>query len=379
METHSKRPRLRLTIALAAIVLCVAVFHGRTIVRSFGVVHSETKTFLKHNRAYVHSFAQGFTAAPLYAGLYRPLTTSCYYYLGRTFFGEGTAQYKVVNAVFYTANACLLFLICRLLMPFAWALVAALLFASRRAHADQLMFSVEFQTLLSVFFCFAALYFFIRARRSGRVVDEVLSYAAFVLALLSKEPAVMFVAVFFVYGLLFEKEWGWRPYLVQLAFALGWGRWYFFQFRGAADYRVVEFHYSFAPLDLAHNYVAHALSFAGFLIPPFENSVGRAGGAIAAMASSPGVQVFFALLVILLVWFLLAQRRMTSPAAAPVRVAAFGFALFVLSMVPYVIVQDRLLLRYSYVGHAGIAVVLATLLWIAYDRIRPRFSQRRLS
>jgi hypothetical protein len=35
---------------------------------------------------------------------------------------------------------------------------------------------------------------------------------------------------------------------------------------------------------------------------------------------------------------------------------AFGFALFLFALCPYVILESRLFMRYGYVGHAGLAI-----------------------
>jgi hypothetical protein len=354
---------------------CIAGVHGDTFLKSLHTRHPETNMFIKYNQERIHSLLECFTVPPLYPGLYRPLTTSCYYHLGLKFFGNRIAPFKIVNLIVFVVNAFLLFLICRQFLSFVWALVAVALFASRRAHIHVLLFTVEFQTLMSVCFSLLMLYFFIRSRREGRILFEGLSYVFFVLALLSKESAVALALVVIVYGWLFDEHRNLRPYLIHIALAVGWARWFFFEFRGARDYRIVEFQYSYQPWDLFRNYVSYLLAFFNLLLPPIKDTTLQLGGKIEAVAKSAFAQVVFALIVLLDAAFVLLHKKVKLKRAQNPRLVAFGFAFFLISMVPYAIFQGRLFLRYSYVGHLGIAIVFSVVISAAvtaiWDRRRP--------
>ena len=189
---------------------------------------------------------------------------------------------------------------------------------------------------------------------------EGLSYACFVLALLSKESSVTMAAVLVVYGWLFDEEWEWRPYLVTVALAVGWARWYFFQFRGAEDYRIVEFTYSFSPPDVIGNYISHAVDFFGFLTGRTESLHLPTGDNIGAIAGSVFAQIAFGALALACLVLIVLRRRRDAGGDYRVALIAFGAAFFLLSMFPYVIVEGRLFTRYSYIGHAGIAVIIGT-------------------
>jgi len=315
--------------------------------------------FLQYNRDFVHSLGDCFTAPPVYPGLYRPLSTSCYFYAGRKLFGSRIAPYKIVNAVIYAANAYLVFLLSALLLPYAWSLFAALLFASREAHAHVLLYAIEAQTLLSVFFSLLLLYAFVRARREDRPVLEGLSYACLVLALFSKEPAVAMVGVLVVYGWLFDRRFQYRAYLVHLLLAAGWAHWFFFRFRGAPDARPVPFQYAFAPGDLLGNYAGYLLDFSNLLVSPREGDPGDLGRTIASLVESTAFQGAVALAALACAFGLVVGRKRGGAHADLVRVVVFGFAFFLLSMAPYAILQERLFLRYSYVGHVGLAIALS--------------------
>ena len=114
----------------------------------------ETTVFLLYNENNINSIGECFSAPPYYAGLYRPLTTSCYYYLGRKLFDGQIEIYKIINLMFFVGNTILFFLVCRQFLSYVWSLVPVVLFSSRQAHITQLFGTVEFQTVLSVFFLF---------------------------------------------------------------------------------------------------------------------------------------------------------------------------------------------------------------------------------
>jgi drug/metabolite transporter superfamily protein YnfA len=347
-------------VAIVAILACAAIVHGSRFVRHIDSVHPETTAFVLYNSENIHSLKDCFTKGPMYAGLYRPLSTACYYYIGRTLFGGRIALCKIVSLVVFLANAYLLYLICRLWLPYSWSLLVALLFTTRAVHTYLLIFTPEFQTLLSTFFSLLMLYFFARCRREKRALFEGLSYACFVLALLSKESSVMMAAALVVYGWLFDEKWVWRPYLVTVALAVSWARWYFFQFRGAEDYRIVEFTYSYSPTDVMGNYISHALDFFSFLTVQTGSLHFPMGNAIEVIAGSVIGQIVFGASAVACLALIALRRRRVAGSDFRTAFIAFGGAFFLLSMLPYVIVEDRLFTRYSYIGHVGIAIMIGT-------------------
>jgi len=44
------------------------------------------------------------------------------------------------------------------------------------------------------------------------------------------------------------------------------------------------------------------------------------------------------------------------------RLVAFGFAWFLIATLPFTIFEDRLFMRYSYLGHAGLALCVGAML-----------------
>src|SRR5687768_17522827 len=116
-------------VLLAAVVAATgaAAVHGERIVRQWSRPHWEDFRFFRHNRAHVHSLGDCFTSPPTWPGLYRPLSTSCYYYAGRRLFDDRIDVYHGVNGAVFLANAVLLFVVAGAALPGRWPLLAVVL------------------------------------------------------------------------------------------------------------------------------------------------------------------------------------------------------------------------------------------------------------
>jgi hypothetical protein len=381
MNWRSLASKRWVEVVVAAVVVtgCLAATHARRLPDTFHERYYEERAFEQHNRRFVHSPLDCFTAPSYYPGLYRPLTTSLYYYLGHLLWRDRPEAYKVVNYVFLIANGVLLFLLCRRFVALAWALVAAALFASRRAHLGVVLISVEFQTLLAVFYSLWMLYFFIRARREGRSSFEVLSYICFVMALLSKEPSVAMVVVVLAWGRLFDDKWKWEPYLTHVGIAALWAVWFFFIYRGGGG-RMLEVHYSFAPGDVAHAYLLYLLDFSNHLLAPTLGHVVNFGMWIDRISSSASAQAALAAGVVVSVGVMVFHEKLTFARARDIRFLVLGFVFFLATMAPYAVLGDRTLIRYSYIGHLGLAMccaaVLSLVVGLAIDLVRARLPER---
>ena len=357
-------------VALALIIACILVVHVSYIPDTFRLQHWEDVQFIKYVNEYVHSFWQCFTAPTLYPGLYRPLTTSCYYYLGLKWFGERIEPFKVFNLLVFTANVFLLFLICKQLVPWGWALVPALLFATRKAHHDQVVVTVEFQTLFAALFTLLTVYLFIRSRRENNHWFAYASYATFVLAMFSKEVAVATVGVLLLYGHLYDERKNLKPYFVHIGIAVTWVALLFGVFRRVRDYQGTGFHYTFLPKEVLRNYIANALSFVNFRLPEMNDVGLRFGRGILPIGRFLPAQILFGLLTAAwggVLWF---RDQVRARADGNLQLLAFGFGFFLLVMLPYCLISDRPYLRYSYIGHAGIAIMAGAVLRAASLGIR---------
>jgi protein O-mannosyl-transferase len=139
------------------------------------------------------TLAAAFFSPDEVASYYRPLTRASFV-LDFRLFGSDPRWFHAVGVLVHAANAVLLFLFGRrLFRSVAPAIVAAVLFAVHPVCSEAVDFVSARNNLLALFFSLAALVLFADAR-------DRLSAAAFLLGLLSKEPAVMVLPVLAIWS-----------------------------------------------------------------------------------------------------------------------------------------------------------------------------------
>jgi protein O-mannosyl-transferase len=139
---------------------------------------------------------------------YLPMTLTSYS-LDYTFWKSDPFGYHLTQIFLHTCNSFLVFLI--LMRVKAGRLLAfstALIYAVHPVHVESVVWVAERKNLLSGFFIFLSLYFYIRftdREKSGKA-PLIVSWFLFVLALLSKSIAVMLPLVFILYDLCIAKR-----------------------------------------------------------------------------------------------------------------------------------------------------------------------------
>jgi hypothetical protein len=355
--------------ALAGLLLATAVatggaaaVHGERFARQLSRPHWEDFRFFRHNRAHVHSLGECFTSPPAWPGLYRPLSTSCYYFAGRVLFDNRVEAYHAVNAVVFVANAVLLFVVAGAVLPGRWPLVATLVFATRAAHAPLLVTTSEAQALLSSFFALGALACTLPRGAGGRGRGWAAA-ALFLAALLCKETVLVLPAIVMAHRRLFAPE---RPLRVP-AFLLGAAAVWVALFAAARrhDGAPTGFDYDLSVAVLPR-LAAHLLSFVNvFAAGPAQVEMPEA---VMRWAFSPlGLGVTAALVAATLETL---RRSPRLPPAPALRAAAFGSCWFVAGALPFLFFADRLFMRYGYFAHAGLAIVAAAAAQAAWGVVR---------
>ena len=347
--------RVRATFLVAAAILCILALyltHGERIALNFHEVQWEDRGFFIYGRIIIHSFADCFLQPERYPGLYRPLTTSLYYFLGARLFGDRIEVYHSINLVLLIINALLLYRLCALFLGDLWALIAAVLFVSRLATIEIVLHSCEFQGLLCAFFSFLAIDFFIRARISDRLWMHWCSIASFVLALLSRETAAVVPGILLLYGWLFDSRifrlrYLWHP-LVAILWAIAFRE---LLSRGQSP----GFAYSYVPSNILHNYAGYFLDFSNFMVKPIEDMMPPH---LNQTASGWAAESFIALLAI---GELVAAAYLRKKNYEWLCIVVFGLGWFFIATLPFAIFQGRLFMRYSYFGHAGLALCVGAL------------------
>ena len=349
------------------VLAALALAQGPVFLETLHRRHWEDHRFFVHNHRNISTIGECFARPSAWPGLYRPLTTNCYYFLGRHLWGNRIEVYHAVNLACFAANGLLLLSLCLDWMSAPWASLAAALYVSRLAHHQLLAHSVEFQSLASVSCMLLASKLFLAGRRRGQRSLEVLALPVFVAALLSKETAVAWPAIVGLHGWLFDRPSAFRRYLPPVAVAAIGALLFVLVIRPRVTPEPTGFTYDLSAA-VVERYTAYLLVFLNPLCRGIPLDADMAPAAL-RLASTGIAQVAFCLLVLAggaAVW----RGRRRPPLGIAVRLAIFGFGWFLAAAAPYVILQDRLFMRYSYFPQAGLAVALPALARALGERIQ---------
>ena len=347
--------RVRPIFLIAAAVLCVIgleLTHGSRIATNWRVLQWEDQGFFQYNIENIHRFADCFLHRGAWPGLYRPLTTNLYYFLGLRLFDNRIEVYHAINLIFLVLNSLLFYHLAALFLGETWGLIPLALFASRLAMIEVVLHTCEFQGLLCAFFSLLSIDLFIRARVSGGRWRDWCSIVSFVLALLSKESAAVLPGILLVFGWLFDSRLTKRPYSAHAITAVVW----------AVAFREIlrqdqpsGFIYDLSVANVLGNYAAHALDFSNYLLNPLDD---RMAPCVTWLANMWLVKTLVAVTILGEITLIAFSRFVKSEG---VRVVVFGVAWFFVSTLPFAVFEGRLFMRYSYFGHAGLALCAGAL------------------
>jgi hypothetical protein len=376
------RALVPLPLALGVVLVAAGSTHGRAVLRNLPRHHWEDWRFFRHTRAEIHGVTDCFTRPSAWPGLYRPLSTNCYYLAGQALWGNRVEPYHVVNVVLYLANGVLLFVLARRMLTLPLALLVAALWTSRVAHRQLLLYTSEFQALSSVFCSLAALALALPPRMDRDAVPpppgvtpwrEAAALLAFAVALLCKESAIALPAIVSATSWLFGSRL-WRRDLLWWGLAAAWAVLFALVLRGVSDYRPTGYAYDVTS-GFATRYAAYAIMLSNSIVLPVDQWTVPAR--VPALARQPGVLVALWACAAALGALTVAARRIAAgPAGDPVRALALGFAWFLAGTAPFVVFADRLFLRYAYFGSAGLALTVLAVPAAAAEWWRVRQGRR---
>ena len=363
---------------IAVVVGAFALVQGPRVIHNLPKWHWEDGRHFHHNRQQIHSIADCFLLPSAWEGgaesTYRPLSANLYYLAGRSLFGNDVEVYHAIDAAAYLANGILLFLLCRQLLPGPFALIPPVVFVTRLAHRQDFEYTSNFDTLSYAGLCLLALLLFVRARRQERRFPEAGAAFVFGLALLCKEAAVVWPALVTAYGWLFDRPAAWRKYVPGWVLAALWVVCYREMVHLLYPAGTPGFTLDFAPSHVLARYGAYLLGILNALVPTVDPE--KAGWAIPphlrAFAASTPLVVAMASLAAVDVVLLVAARWRPQLVGAAARVVAFGLTWFFAGTAPFVVLADRLFIRYTYFGHAGLSVAIGGLAAVAAHWLRGR-------
>lgn len=213
--------RLAATAAFVAVLAMVGAAFGVTLSSGFFM---EDYAFLRSIDAEggmarlladLHGNWLGFTGYPYY----RPLVTASFA-LDHAVYGLTPWGFHLTNVLLHGANACLVLLLVRRIVPAAGisgALAAALLFAAHPVHPNAVGWVAARSDLLVGLATLGMLVCFARAERSRGTPAYLGAILLFAAALASKESGAVAVGLAFA----LPSRWSWRRRLLRLAPCVG--------------------------------------------------------------------------------------------------------------------------------------------------------------
>jgi hypothetical protein len=346
--------RYRAISAFLMIGAAFAIAHGPRVKANYREFQWEDREFIQHNARAIQSLWNCFSKSSVWPGLYRPLTTNLYYFVGRQFFSNQIEVHHLINVAMYLANGFVLYLICLNLFPHPWAFLPPIIFVSRVSHVEVISNTCEFQSLLSIFFTLLALHLFIASQTRAKRLLEMLSIVAFGLALLSKETAVVFLFLLPAYGWLFDRQFSWRRYLAPILASALSTMLFVVLLRHVVGHNRPPLAFDASLSNVVRNYSTYLLAFSNLLTYKLQSIV--MVPLVANLASTRLAQLCLSVLAGTSAVFFLIHHRLRGAYIAPARTFVFGILVFVIGAAPYVILSGRLFMRYSYFGHAGLAI-----------------------
>ncbi|MGB6882195.1 MAG: glycosyltransferase family 39 protein [Microgenomates group bacterium] len=145
-----------------------------------------------------------FTQGPEGLGVYRPLTTQVFYFLGNSLFHLNPLPLHIISFLTFFLVIFLVYkLVSMITKNQTISLISAFLYATSATHFGHLYYLATYQELGLALFFLLTVIFFVKFVYKGNIKYYFLSLITYILALLSKETAVVLPAILIlVYGFL---------------------------------------------------------------------------------------------------------------------------------------------------------------------------------
>ncbi len=133
-----------------------------------------------------------FSQTPQSAAFYRPIPTQVFFFVFNSLFGLNSLPFHIFTLSVFGLSLFLLFILLQKLFKKDLAVLGTFLYAISVTHFSRLYFLSAFQEIMMVTFLLASMIFYIQAKTPRLII---FSLASFILALASKETAVIFPAL----------------------------------------------------------------------------------------------------------------------------------------------------------------------------------------
>lgn len=332
------------------------------------------------NETFAGYFKDSGRKSTVGGGRYRPLTLA-FFAVQHQVNGNNPFTAHLFNILFYGLLNCIVFICLSKLLSYRYpqqakaiAFIAALLFAIHPLHTEVVANIKGLDEIWSLLFSFTSLYFLLKTIETKKLVHGIASGIFFILALFSKENAIVFLALMPLAIYLFipkeiKRTWFvYSPLLISAAFFIGIRIWVlgasfinssrnflenpWLQFRGerlveinpaekygTIFYTLLRYVYlNFIPYPLTHDYAPKSIASVNLFSPLPILAIALAGTAI----------------------FLALKWRTSKP------IYTWSIALFMIALIPtsnlFFSIGAYMGERFVFVSSLGICIMLAAFL-----------------
>jgi len=271
------------------------------------------------------------------AGTYRPLSQEAYFWLGQTIFGMWPTGFHIIGCAAHLTAVALLYLLLRRFFGILPALTGAFCYAVHGAHVTSLYWISAFPEPLAMVFYLAAVLSFIHFDRTNERRAYLLSLAAMLLGVMSKESILSLPLILAAYCALLARSrllWTLPHFLVSGAYML---------LRISSSVQVAPYDLSLGRQTLAS--LASYLSWmAGFISNPMPSSWGLD-------AARRSLWISAAVVIVAVILFLLARVR---------PIAGFAILWILFALQPVLYFSNHSYPYYLAPALAGLALLIAS-------------------
>lgn len=168
------------------------------------------------------------------ASFYRPLSTQVFFFIFQSLFQLNSLPYHLFVYLIFFSSLFLIYKLSGLFMSSKRSFIVVLIYGLSATNFIRLNFLSAFQEVLMVFFLLVSFWFYLK---KVSFKDLFLSILFFVLALLSKETAVVFPGVLILFDYLRDKKISWKCFIfIGLSVLYLYPRLFIFKFAGGDSY-----------------------------------------------------------------------------------------------------------------------------------------------
>lgn len=322
--------------------------------------------------SYSQNFSQVLSAFNIFAKgqfpFYRPIPTQLYFYTAKTLFGYHPIGYHILNFIIFSLNITIVYRLGKLISgKQSVGLLSSLFYGVNSTHVAPMYSPAYVHELLYVCFSSLSAYFFITYTVSKKIKKFILTILLFILALMTKETAVVLPFIFLL--ILFWKKSLRKiisPEIITILIILAIylvAHYFLYGIASGPSYKLMIGKQS---INILVWYLLWAFSVPNILIDFI--GPGLKLNPVFLQVAKGNAYIFFTgftiliILGVLLIIHLIRSKK-TKQLTTSLRIMAFGSAWFVTGMIPLIVFPLHKLATEQAFSLVGLSIAIATFIY----------------